>query len=32
MRLSYAFDDQEKHDHLAAARRRLQEVVACVTA
>ena len=32
MRLSYAFDDQEKHDHLAAARRRLQEVLGCVTA
>ncbi len=31
MRLSHAFDDEEKHDHLAAARRRLQEVVACVT-
>jgi transcription-repair coupling factor (superfamily II helicase) len=31
MRLSYAFDDEEKRDHLAAARRRLQEVVACVT-
>jgi transcription-repair coupling factor (superfamily II helicase) len=32
MRLSYAFDDQERHDHLAVARRRLQEVLACVTA
>jgi transcription-repair coupling factor (superfamily II helicase) len=31
MRLSYAFDDEEKRDHLAAARKRLQEVVACVT-
>jgi transcription-repair coupling factor (superfamily II helicase) len=31
MRLSYAFDDEERRDHLAAARRRLQEVVACVT-
>jgi transcription-repair coupling factor (superfamily II helicase) len=30
MRLSYAFDDEERRDHLAAARRRLQEVVACV--
>jgi hypothetical protein len=31
MRLSYAFDDEEKRDHLAAARKRLQEVLACVT-
>jgi transcription-repair coupling factor (superfamily II helicase) len=31
MRLSYAFDDEEKRDHLGAARRRLQEVLACVT-
>ena len=31
MRLSYALDDEEKRDHLAAARKRLQEVVACVT-
>jgi transcription-repair coupling factor (superfamily II helicase) len=30
MRLSYAFDDEEKGDHLAAARKRLQEVLACV--
>jgi transcription-repair coupling factor (superfamily II helicase) len=30
MRLSYAFDDEEKRDHLAAARERLQEVLACV--
>jgi hypothetical protein len=30
MRLSYAFDDGEKRDHLAAARKRLQEVLACV--
>ena len=32
MRLSYVFDEQEKPDHLAAARRRLQEILACVTA
>jgi transcription-repair coupling factor (superfamily II helicase) len=31
MRLCYAFDDEEKRDHLAAARRRLQEVLACTT-
>jgi transcription-repair coupling factor (superfamily II helicase) len=31
MRLSYAFDDEEKRDHLAAARRRLQDVLACVS-
>ena len=31
MRLSYAFDDEEKRNHLGAARRRLQEVLACVT-
>ena len=31
MRLSYAFDDEEKRDHLGAARKRLQEVLACVT-
>jgi hypothetical protein len=30
MRLSYAFDDEEKRDHLAAARTRLQEVLVCV--
>jgi transcription-repair coupling factor (superfamily II helicase) len=30
MRLSYAFDDQEKQDRLPAARRRLQEVLACL--
>jgi transcription-repair coupling factor (superfamily II helicase) len=30
MRLSYAFDDEEKRDHLAAARKRLQDVLACV--
>lgn len=31
MRLSYAFDDDEKRDHLAAARKRLHDVLACVT-
>ncbi len=30
MRLSYSFDDQEKRDHMAAARKRLQEVLTCL--
>ena len=30
MRLSYTFDDQEKRDHLAAARQRLNEVLTCL--
>jgi transcription-repair coupling factor (superfamily II helicase) len=30
MRLSYTFDDQEKRDHLAAARQRLSEVLSCL--
>ncbi len=30
MRLSYAFDDRERGDHLSAARERLREVLACV--
>jgi len=31
MRLSYAFDDDEKRDHMDAARKRLHDVLACVT-
>jgi transcription-repair coupling factor (superfamily II helicase) len=32
MRLSYAFDDGERSDRLPAARKRLQEVLACLMA